>query len=203
MRNINNYGERTCLECGATFLPINAGQVTCSKDCSQKRRSKKKNISESIRRKQKNKEFVDIINDLEWLNCLYEIEIEKNKALMRELAKKSIDNSSTHIVKQKSEAKVTTKKNDLQSMVKGKKLLTCERMHVVGTSLPCGEREECFLPACNKMLKKFNLKIQKGERVCPVCKKAFTSEKESQIYCTPSCAGKNTAYISKSIMFGN
>lgn len=67
----------------------------------------------------------------------------------------------------------------------------CQRMHLRALTLPCGQREECFMPPCRK-LAGITPKItppQQGEKVCPICGRVFKG-RGKQTYCSPACRRK-------------
>ena len=47
----SEYGQRTCLECGAEFAPAYSSQVTCSVSCRKERARKMDRKAEYARRK--------------------------------------------------------------------------------------------------------------------------------------------------------
>lgn len=59
----------------------------------------------------------------------------------------------------------------------------CKRMSLKATSLPCGQREECYAPLCDKLPKT----LPKGVKLCKGCKKPFLPEAPNQSYCTHGC----------------
>lgn len=63
----------------------------------------------------------------------------------------------------------------------------CERMKCWADSLPCGEREECFLsPRCASVPEG----VSKLSHRCEICGKPLENMKGGRRYCSPSCRMK-------------
>lgn len=134
------YKERECVFCQKEFTPTHAAQVTCSPECRRKRAASRR------------KELFE-----EW-----RVQATKNALTVGSQAA-LIDRQVVRIAEledalEEAQNKVAALTAQLQQSATNpnneKKLLTCERLHVKGTSLPCGDREECYAgKKCRKVPK--------------------------------------------------
>lgn len=133
---MGDYGKRECLICKKIFDVKYASQVTCSPDCQRERkiaackdfRARKKATFESL--------IAQVTDKDAQIDALRK-EIESLKTELKKVCRKDCGKKSESIKNFKAS-------HDLK---------TCERMNLKALHLPCGERDECWMPSkCEKNL---------------------------------------------------
>lgn len=212
-----NYGKRLCLLCEKEFEARHPAHVTCSAACARERRLILRRESDKRGRAKRKKYLLDLLaeldtaySEMEWANCRCEqnykalhhaiegltvkhaCEVEKIKAELKQ-AREERDACRTAVEKQDARPKEVSGQKAPESAQLT--LQECPRMHLRATLLPCGQREECFTPLCEKLGGTPQSKPVLGERICPVCKKPFMPKSAAQKYCNNDCrvAGKKRA----------
>lgn len=212
-----NYGKRLCLLCEKEFEARHPAHVTCSADCARERRLILRRESDKRGRAKRKKYLLDLLaeldtaySELEWANCQLEEEYKVHCKAIQIMAithaKKvaEIELELKQAREERDACRTAAEKQDARPKeVSGQKapesaqltLQECPRMHLRAMLLPCGQREECFTPLCEKLGGAPQSKPVLGERICPVCKKPFMPKSAAQKYCNNDCrvAGKKRA----------
>lgn len=137
------YKERECVFCQKVFKPGHAAQVTCSPECRRKRAaSRRKELFEEWR-EQATKNALAVDSQAALIDRQV-VRIAELEDALEEAQNKVASLAALCSQLQQNATKIGNEKE----------LLTCERLHVKGTSLPCGDREECFAgKKCKKVPK--------------------------------------------------
>lgn len=204
----HNYGKRLCLQCGKEFEARHPSHITCSPECSIARRFIQKRQREARYRDRRKKYLLDLLaerdtaySDLEWLNCHLEEGYKAHSKALRALAITHANN----VAEIEAELKKVREERDAYRAAAEKRgakpettaapkppdllpaLKDCPRMHLRATTLPCGEREECYTPLCERLGGVTASGPAPGKRICPVCKKPFTPKSPPQKFCSAEC----------------
>ena len=167
-----NYGERTCLQCGAKFQAVYPAQLTCTQQCRASRRASV-NRALSKRRRASHKQYV---SGLEARISELEAQLEAAQASAAQETPAPEPGYDARITELEAEiAKLRTELAEAQSALKkaqtelgerdrkrissvemlaaaaGKRLYECERLHLKALKLPCGLNERCFTPPCENL----------------------------------------------------
>ena len=198
------YGKRTCLQCGHEFDASYPAQLTCSEKCALERRREQGRQSDALSRA-RNKNLLTSLDEawaeLEWLNCRYEarrgetgalmiamcaahaLEIQKLKAELDALRLASVQPAPAEEKAPASPAKAPAP--SAAASIDTSDWDFCERMSLRARRLPCGEREEC--QGCERITTDSPVVLEPGEKLCKQCKKPFTPKAPAQKYCSKSC----------------